>query len=427
MTAGLAALVLPMLLAAAAGVPIFLAMGLAVVVFAVASAPMMPPLVVVQGLQRGLDTSAFTAIPYFFLAGAIMNAGGTSRRLLRLARALVAQVRGGLAHVNIAASVVFAGASGSAVADAAAVGSVIVPAMKRDGYPGAYAAAVTASSATIGLIIPPSIPMVIYALFTGTEIGALFLAGVVPGLAMGAFLLATSYVIARRRSYPALPWQGWRELGEAAREAALPLLMPVIVVAGLVGGFATASEIGAVAVAYALVLALVVHRDASPRDLWRATVQAALDSARVLAIIAVSGAFVWIVARIGLSAQLAAWLAEAQLGPTLLLLAIALVLLALGTVLEPTTILVVVVPVLVPAALVAGIDLVHLGIVVVLATAMGLVTPPVGILLYLTAAQAGAPALAVVRESLPFLAALAVLLLAIIFVPPIALWLPSLL
>lgn len=423
----LASLFLPMLFAVGAGVPVFLAMAFAVLVFALVNAPLMPALVVVQGFQRGLDSSAFTAIPYFFLAGALMNAGGASHRLLRLARALVAQVRGGLAHVNIVASVVFAGASGSAVADAAAVGSVIVPAMKRDGYPGAYAAAVTASSATIGVVVPPSIPMVIYALFTGTEIGALFLAGIVPGLMMGLFLVVTAYLIARRRGHPALPWQGRRELAAAAKGAALPMLLPVIVVAGLVFGFATASEIGAIAVLYALVLALVVHRDAPPRALWTATVQAALDSARVLIVIAISGAFVWIVARLGLATEIAAFLTRAELSPTLLLLAVAAILLVLGTVLEPTTILVVVVPVLVPAALVAGIDLVHLGVVVVLATAMGLVTPPVGVLLYLTAAQAGAPALEVVRESLPFLAALALLLLALILAPPLVLWLPGLL
>jgi tripartite ATP-independent transporter DctM subunit len=407
------------------GAPVALAMAAAVGLYAIVFAPALPDIVLIQTFMQGLDNTAFTAIPYFFLAGAIMNLGGMSARLLRLARAALSHLRGGLSHANIGASVVFAGVSGSAVADAAAVGSVMIPAMKREGYPGAYAAAVTASSATIGLVIPPSIPMVIFGLFTGANIGALFLAGVVPGLLMGAFLIAASVVLSVRRKYPHQPWQGMPELLAALRGAALALLMPVLVVAGLVLGLATTAEIGAVAAVYAAFVSAAIYREASMRDLWRATCEAAADSARVLIIVAVSGGFVWIIASLGVARDLAALIAGTGLQGALLLTLIALILLALGTVLEPITLLVVVVPVLVPAALAGGIDLVHLGVVSILAAAIGLVTPPVGILLYITAAQAGARATAVIAESLPFLIALLGLLLLVIWVPALTLWLPG--
>ena len=409
------------------GVPVFLAMALAAAAYAVVFAPALPDIVFVQTLMQGLDNTAFTAIPYFFLAGAVMNAGGMSARLLRLARALLARFRGGLAHANIGASVVFAGVSGSAVADAAAVGSVMIPAMRREGYPGAYAAAVTAASATIGLVIPPSIPMVVFGLFTGANIADLFLAGVVPGLLVGLFLLVTSAWLAARRGYARGIWMGWGEVGRAFAGAGLALLMPVLVVVGLVGGFATAAEIGAVAAVYAVLVSALIYREATPRELLAAVVEAAVGAARVLLIISVSGTFVWILASIGVAREAAAAVEALGLHGTALLLLIAVILLLAGTVLEPITLLVVVVPVLLPTVIAGDIDLVQFGVVAVLACAIGLVTPPVGILLYITGAQAEAPALAVIREAAPYLAALVVTLFVLCVVPSLSLALPALL
>lgn len=408
------------------GAPVALAMAASIGVFAVAFASALPSIVLVQTFMQGLDNTAFTAIPYFFLAGAIMNLGGMSARLLRLARACLGHLRGGLSHANIGASVVFAGVSGSAVADAAAVGSIMIPAMRKEGYPGAYAAAVTAASATIGLVIPPSIPMVIFGLFTGADIGALFLAGVLPGLLMGVFLITASALMSWRRGYPASGWQGWGELSAALRGASLALLMPVLVVVGLVGGFATTSEIGAVAAVYAAVISLLIYREAGVLDLWRAVCEAAADSAKVLIIIAISGGFVWIIASLGVARELASLIADTGLQGVALLGVIALILLVLGTVLEPITLIVVVVPLLVPAALANGIDLVHLGLVSILAASIGLVTPPVGILLYITAAQAQSRAMSVIVETLPFLAALLAILALSVAAPGLVLWLPGL-
>ncbi len=407
------------------GAPVALAMALSIGVFAVAFSPALPSIVLVQTFMQGLDNTAFTAIPYFFLAGAIMNLGGMSARLLRFARACLGHLRGGLSHANIGASVVFAGVSGSAVADAAAVGSIMIPAMRKEGYPGAYAAAVTATSATIGLVIPPSIPMVIFGLFTGADIGALFLAGVLPGLLMGVFLIIASAALSLRRGYPSSPWQGWGEVAAAFGGASLALLMPVLVVVGLVGGFATTAEIGAVAAVYAAAISALIYREAGLAELWRALCEAAADSAKVLIIIAISGGFVWIIASLGVARDLAVLIAGTGLNGVALLGLIALILLLLGTVLEPITLIVVVVPLLVPAAQAGGIDLVHLGLVSILAASIGLVTPPVGILLYITAAQAQSRTMSVIVETLPFLVALFATLVLAVAAPGVVLWLPE--
>jgi tripartite ATP-independent transporter DctM subunit len=205
----------------------------------------LPLAIIGQTFAQGIDSYTFAAIPFFFLAGEVMNTGGISRRLLRLARAALGHVKGGLAHVNIVTNMVFAGVSGSAVADASAVGAVMIPAMKKEGYPAEYAAAVTAAAATIGPVIPPSIPMVIFGLLASTSIGKLFIGGVVPGLLMGVFLLVASWLLARRRNFPAGRWQGFRELLAAALDAALAVLTPFIVIAGLVFGVASCWPISA--------------------------------------------------------------------------------------------------------------------------------------------------------------------------------------
>ena len=415
-----------MLLGLGLGVPVFFAMALASAAYALVFWPKLPVMVIGQGFMQGLDSYNYAAIAFFFLAGEIMNTGGISRRLLDLARAAVGHIRGGLSHVNILASMVFAGVSGSAVADASAIGSVMVPAMRREGYTPAYAAAVTAASATIGPVIPPSIPLVVFGLFAGASIGKLFLAGVIPGLLMGAFLLTASYLISLRRGYPSTAWQGWRRLLATAGNAVLALLIPVIVVVGLVGGIATTTELGAVAAVYAIVVSVGIYRDLDLAGLRRSVCRAALDSCRVLVIISVAGIFLWIIANMGLARALAGAVTAFSDNPTLVLAVIAILLLCLGTILEPVTLLVVVVPILTPAALAVGIDVVQLGVVAVLATLIGLITPPVGFLIYLSAAQAEARAAAVVAELTPFLGALLLLLACLVLFPSWTLWLPGL-
>ena len=407
------------------GLPVFFGMVLSVFVYWALFPGVLPGFVIGQSFVQGIDSYSFAAIPFFFLAGEIMNAGGLSLRLLRLAQALVGHVRGGLSHVNILANMVMAGVSGSAAADASAIGSVLAPAMKREGYGAAYAAAVTASASTIGPMIPPSIPLVIYGLISGASIGKLFLAGVVPGLLMGVFLLVASAIISSRRRYPKSAWGGWARVGKSLLESVAALIMPVLVVSGLVGGIATTSEIGAFAVAYAVVVSMFVYRELTWAALWQVVCKAARDASVVLIIASVAGAFTWIIANLGVGRVLAAAIGGLTTDPRAVLLIICVVLLIAGTVLEPVTTLLVLIPLFIPLCARVGIDLVHFGVVTVLATLIGMCTPPVGFLIYLTAAQAQADIVDVTRELLPFILALVLLLIALALVPGLALWLPA--
>ena len=409
------------------GIPVFLSMATAAAAYVIVFWPKVPTAIVAQGFVQGLDSYNFAAIVFFFLVGEVMNQGGISQRLLRFARALVGHVRGGLSHVNILASMVFAGVSGSAAADAAAIGSVMIPAMKKEGYSPAYAAAVTAASATIGPIIPPSIPLVVFGLFALTSIGKLFLGGVIPGVLMGVFLLVASYVISRRRNYPASRWAGWREIIAAGSSLLLALVMPVLVVFGLVSGVATVTEIGAVAVVYAVVVSVFVYRELDLAGLWQAFIKAGSDAGKVLAIISIAGLFIWIVGNMGLARALAGWVGGQTGDPMLVLAIFAAVLLVAGTILEPVTILVVLVPLMIPTANAVGIDLTQFGVVAVLATLLGLITPPVGFLIFLTGAQAEARVLDVVRELVPFIIALLLLLATLVVFPALTTFLPNLL
>jgi tripartite ATP-independent transporter DctM subunit len=410
-----------------AGVPLFASMGLGAGAYILVFWPKVPTMIVGQGLIQGLDNYNFAAILFFFLAGEIMNAGGISDRLLRFTRACFGHIRGGLSHVTVISGMVFAGVSGSAVADASAIGSVMIPALKRDGYPPAYAAAVTAAAASIGPVIPPSIPLVIFGLMANTSVAKLFLAGVVPGILMGVFLLVASSVISRRRGYPAASWAGWREIGASGLRSLLALFMPVIVIGGIVSGIATVTEIGAIAAAYAILVSMFVYRELDLQDLWRVLVKAGVDGCKILIIASFAGLLIWIVGNLSLAQILADWVGSVASDPTLVLALIAFLLFVGGMVIEPIILLLVFLPIFIPAVIAVGIDLTHFGIVAVMATLFGLVTPPVGLLIFLTAAQADAQAHLVVKELLPFLLALVLLLAILILVPGLSLWLPNML
>ncbi|MCW0232581.1 MAG: TRAP transporter large permease [Ferrovibrio sp.] len=410
----------------AIGWPVFFAMAIAGLLVYLLYPNVMPDFIFAQSFVNGLDSYSFAAIPFFFLAGAIMNAGGMSRRLLNFAHALVGHIRGGLGHVNVVANVGMAGVSGSAVADAAAIGSILVPAMKQQGYSGGYAAAVTAAAATIGPIIPPSIPFVLFGLLTQVSVGKLFIAGIVPGFLMGIALFATTWWIGRRRSYPAEPFRGWRHVWATGRDGLLALGMPAIIVFAKVGGLATTTEFGAVAVMYAAAVSLFVYRELTVRGLWLAVRQAAIEAISVLLIASVAGIFVWITARFGLGRALSSWISGITTDPKVTLFIVAALILALGTVLEPVIILLVLVPILVPVAIGAHIDLVHFGVVVVMATTIGLILPPIGFLIYLCGRQAQVSVVEVVRELRPFLVALIFVLMTVVFVPEVSTFLPQL-
>jgi tripartite ATP-independent transporter DctM subunit len=380
-----------------------------------------------QILNSLFGSFVLIAVPMFIFAANVMNAGALSERIYALAHALMGRFPGGLAHVNVLASVIFSGMSGSAVADAVGPGMVEIEMMSKDSrYPRAFAVAVSAASATIGPIIPPSIPMVLYALVSGASVGALFIGGIVPGLLMAAAMMLVIVWVARRRNFPMEAPVPWREIPRIFVRTLLPLLMPVVLLGGIYSGVFTPTEAAAVAALYALALALFVYRALD----WRGLVSVLADSARSSAAVGVivCGAFVlnYALATEQMPERIASWFAGLDLGPAGFLLVVNLVFLALGCFLDITTLLLVLVPLLVPVARSLGVDLVHFGVVIIFNMMIGMLTPPYGVLLYILSGLAGTPVKDIVRELLPFIAALLAVLFLITFVPALVLALPEL-
>ncbi|UCE32220.1 MAG: TRAP transporter large permease [Burkholderiales bacterium] len=411
----------------ALGVPVFFSMGLASLAFILTTGGSVPLNVLASSLVQGIDSFAFLAIPFFFIAGELMNTGGITRRLIAFSAALVGHIRGGLSHVAVVASMVFSGVSGSGVADASAIGSALIPAMKQDRYPADYAAAVVAAAATMGPIIPPSIAFVVYALVTETSVGRLFVAGAIPGLLMAAWLLATATWIAHRRAFPYSKRASLAHVWSTFRDAIFALVMPVIILGGIVGGVVTPTEAGVVAVVYAALVGLFVYRELRVADLWRTVRESAISSGLILMMIAASGTFSWLVANMAIGDTLVQFFASITDSPLVMLIVINVFFLVWGLALEPPVALVTIVPLLVPLANAYQIDLVHLGVIVVLNLMIGQLTPPSGVITFLTAQLADAPIASVFRQAFPFMMALILVLALVTFVPALALWLPGLL
>jgi len=379
-----------------------------------------------EQLLNGMYSSfLLLAIPLFILAAEFMNAGAIMDRLLRFCNALVGRFRGGLAHVNVVQSIIFAGMSGSALADAASSGKLMQSLMTRDGrYTPAFAAALTAVSSVIGPIIPPSIPMVLYALISDTSIGYLFLGGVIPGLLIGASQMGLIAITARRRNFPVEAKIPLRELPRITWEAFPALLMPVILFGLLYSGITTPTEAAAAAAAYALLASVLLYRSVGLRDIYNSLNTSARITISIGMLIAGAMVFNYVVTVENIPKTVAAILQSYQLSPFTFLLFANILLLILGCFLEGTTILLVIVPVLLPTAIALGIDPVHFGVVCVVNIMIGLVTPPYGLLLFLMVKIGQVSLTELVREVLPFLWAMIIALALMTFVPEIVLWLP---
>ncbi len=365
------------------------------------------------------------AVPLFVFAANLMNAGTVSERIFDFCRILVGRMRGGLAQVDILVSVVFSGMSGSAIADAAGPGLVTIRQMlKKPEYTPGFAGAIVVASATLGPIIPPSIPMVIYALVSGASVGALFLGGVVPGLSMALLMMLVVHVIATRRNMPREDPIPLREWPTIFYRGALPLSMPIVLLGGIYSGAFTPTEAAAVAALHALVLAGVVYRALS----WRALGGVVLESARSSAVITLilAGSFIlnYAFTSEGVPQAMAQWVAGMQLTQLQFLLLVNVLFLALGCFLDVSVLLLVFVPMLLPAAKLLGVDLVHFGVLVVLNMMIGLIHPPFGMLLFVTKALTGIPIGDMMREGWPFLLIMLALLLAMTVFPQNVLWLP---
>lgn len=368
------------------------------------------------------------AVPLFILAAELMNIGSMTERLLRFCDAYVGRFRGGLAQVNVLQSIIFAGMSGSAIADAAGTGKMMQNMMTKDGkYPASFAAALTAATAVIGPIIPPSIPMVIYALVSDASIGYLFLGGVIPGLLMALSQMIIVAVAARRNNYPVEPPTPLRELPGITWRAFPTLMMPVVLLGGIYTGVTTPTEAAAVAAAYALVISVVLYRSVSFADFYCSMLASARTTASIGMLIAGALVFNYVVTVENIPAEIQVMLTTWDLSPTGFLILVNILLLLLGCVLEGTTILLVIVPVLIPTAQALGIDMVHFGVVVVVNIMIGLITPPYGLLLFIMTRIAEVPLRDIVRDVLPFLYAMIASLALITFFPSLVLWLPRLL
>lgn len=376
-------------------------------------------------VQRLFDGFLLLAVPLFIASANIMNAGSISDRLLQFCIALVGRFRGGMGHVNVVASLIFSGMSGSAVADAAGIGKIIIDMMVKSGrYTRGYAAAITAATATIGPIIPPSIPMVLYALVSNASIGDLFLAGIVPGLVMGLVLMAMNAAISRRRGFGQEEPVPLRELPRLTVRATPALLMPVILLGCIYSGVTTPTEAAAIAALYALIVAAGLYRAIKIKTLYEIFVESARSAASVGLVIGASMILTYIVVQENVPQAISAMFAGADIHPLVFIILVNLLVLILGCILDATVIILVIIPLFIPTCRELGIDLVHFGVLIVVNSMIGLITPPYGILLFVINAVTGIPLKEIIAEIWAFLAVLLGALLLMILVPDIVLWLP---
>ena len=381
-----------------------------------------------EQILNGLYNSyVLLAVPLFLFSAELMNVSKMTDHLLRFCDMLVGRFRGGLGHINIAQSIIFAGMSGSAIADLAGTGRISIDMMTRNNrYPLSYAAAITAASAVIGPIIPPSIPMVLYALISDTSVGYLFLGGVIPGLLMALAQMAMNTYMAHKHDYPVekpIPLREWPMITWVAMPA---LLMPVILLGGIYGGVMTPTEAAAVAAAYAFLVAALWYRNISFADTYQAVLNSSRATASIGMLIAGALIFNYVVTIEQVPNAVRGLLAGYELSPLMFLVVVNVILLVLGCLLEGSTIILVILPIFIPTAKALGMDVVHFGVVAVVNIMIGLITPPYGLLLFIISAISGAPLRAIIRDTMPFVWAMLVALAIITFVPETVLWLPRL-
>lgn len=381
---------------------------------------------VAQQMYNGLNSFTLLAVPFFLLAGQLLNAGQITDRLVRLAYAMVGWVRGGLAHINVVVSMIFAGMSGSATADTAGVGAVLIPAMVKRGFDRRFTVAITAASSTMGVIIPPSIMMVIYGAAGGVSIGGLFLAGAIPGLLIGLVQMAYCYYYAVKNDIPAEQRASLREFGAALKGGILPLLVPVIIIGGVLTGKFTATEAGMIACVYTIFLIFVVFRSADWREMPKVLTDAAVIYAQPLLAVAGAMVFGWLLAYFDAPAQVAELSGPVARDPTLALLFICAVFIVLGTFMDAIPAIIIFMPIIEELVRSSGANELHTGLVVVMTLALGLVTPPYGLCLLLACVIGKIRVSEVMSQMWVFYALFLAVVLPIIFIPEIALFLPRL-
>ncbi len=407
------------------GVPVGIALAGSSMVWVLMSGSV-PDFVVIHRMVNGVDSFPLLAIPFFILAGNLMNSAGITNRIFAFATACIGWLRGGLGHVNIIASVLFAGMSGAAVADAGGLGTIEIKAMRDAGYDDDFAVAVTAASSTIGPIIPPSLPMVVYGVMASASVGQLFTAGFIPGILMAVALMLLVAWYAKRRNYPRDKRFSIKLLGTTFKRAFLSLMTPVIIVGGILTGAFTPTEAAISACVYALILGVIVYRTLTWKRLFHVSMDTIETSAIILFIVAAASIFAWILTSNRVTEHFAGILMGMTDNPVLILLMLNLVLFIVGCFMETVAAITILVPVLLPIAEGVGVDPVHFGVIMVLNLMIGLLTPPVGMVLYVLSRVAGISFERCSAATMPFLFPLLVVLALITFVPTFSMWLPTL-
>ncbi|SFD88747.1 TRAP transporter, DctM subunit [Lentibacillus persicus] len=382
-----------------AGMPVAFALGLSSLVYLMIEG--IDLAMVAQSMVRGVDSFTLLAVPFFLLVGELMNSGGITNRIIDVARVFVGHLKGGLAQVNILASVLFSGISGSATADTVALGSVLIPSMEREGYDKRFAAAITAASSIVGPIIPPSITLIIFGIVTQQPIGPLLIAGLIPGLLLAVSLMVYTYFTASKRNYPRYERASIKQAGSAFRSGIVALLLPVIIVVGIVSGAFTPTEAAAVAVLYGVVITFFYYKNVNVRSFTRILKNASFDSANVLFTLAAATVFAWVVTVSGISDTLADFILGFSENSYVILTLMVIFMLLIGLFMLPSEAIIVFAPILTPIAIQVGVDPVHFGVVMVLTLTIGGASPPVGILLYIVADIAKLKYTKLVREMAP--------------------------
>lgn len=408
-----------------AGVPIAFSMGVGSLLGLVADGTNLS--VVAQRLFSGVNSFSLMAIPFFMLSGELMLKGGISRRLVDFAHSLIGHLTGGLGMVDILTSVIFAGISGSAAADTAAVGSIMIEPMKDRGYPGGLAAVIQATAGSLGPIIPPSLTMIIYCSLTNLSIGECFMAGVLPGLVIGIGCLAITYFYAKKLGIKGERRATWGEIWQATKKAALALVMPIIIIGGIVGGIFTATEAGAIAVLYALIIGMFVFREFTWRDLPKIFVDAAASSAMCLLIVAAANVFSWLVAYAKIPTIIVNFLTTLTSSKYVIMILLVIFLLIVGMFIETLSATIIVAPILMPVAEQYGINPVQFAMVMIITLVYAGVTPPVGGVLFITMGIAKVKMKETLKYLPPYLCVVVISLILLIFFPEISLFLPNLL
>ncbi len=408
------------------GVPITFSLGIVSLLGLILTK--IPLLLVVQRLWTAVDTFSLVAVPLFILAGDLMSQGGISRRLVEFAQALVGHFTSGLAMVAVVACMFFAAVSGSAIADAAAIGGILIPTMIANRYHPPFTASLVAAAGTIGPIIPPSIPMVLYGAMTNTSIAMLFAGGFLPGVLMGVGLMIYSYHVGKQRGYVGRATRAsLREIARGFMNALLAMLMPVIIIGGIISGVFTPTESGVVAVVYALILGMFVYRELTWRDVTRLLYECGLLTGKILFILGTASIFSWLLTVEGIPQQVTAAIAGLNAGWVAMLFLINLILLFVGTFIDTISALVIFTPLLLPLAMSVGVDPIHFGIIIAVNLTIGMITPPVGVVLFVTTAIAKLTIREMMRDLTPMIGVLIIALAVTTYWPAMVMWIPNLL